>query len=360
MPKPFFPANPQYPTVVKAMVESILTYIAYNCFPFEGFQDIVKTIRERTYLADIEAGSDTVVQQATRFFSQTNMKFPFTAYNVGNREVIREKSNLYSSGGFNFVEGLGYCHAIPCKIEIPLITFFNRAEDYNIAFSNFINDAAFLTRLKVPIQINGQDTAFVVDIEYSALAKGAYASNFQEWLRVNNIWDIQHTATVKYYEYMFTGEGPGLDFFPGRTVFGIFVSERAAYGLVDPGNMLLNLTTLDQDQEILFQENFSIPNTPEILSTTPTSGATSIAVNAPITIVFSEGMAEQTVEASISYSPHISANYSWSTDSKTLTITPSLDLLNNQLYTILISTQAKDKYNSEIENDFAFTFTTVP
>ena len=100
MAKPFFPSNIQYPTVVKAIVESLLTYVSYNVYPIEAFKDIVQTIRERTYLADIEAGNDEVVKQAARIFTQTNMKFPFTAYNVGNREIDKDKSNLFSSGGF--------------------------------------------------------------------------------------------------------------------------------------------------------------------------------------------------------------------------------------------------------------------
>lgn len=357
MAKPFFPSNIQYPTVVKAIVESLLTYVSYNVYPFEAFKDIVQTIRERTYLADIEAGNDEVVKQATRIFTQTNMKFPFTAYNVGNREVDKDKSNLFSSGGFNFIDGLGYCHAVPCKLEIPLITFFNRAEDYNIAFVNFLTDTSALTRLRVPIQINGTDTAFTVDISYDSLAKGEYASNFQAWLRVNNIWDVRHTATVKYYEYMFTGEGY-LDYIPGRTVFGLPV--RADFGLVDPGNMIMNLTQNDEDLLPIFTQEVIIPDPPTVVSTVPDNSSTGIAINAPLTITFSNEMKEQSVEASISYSPHISANYSWSQDSKILTITPSLDLQNDKTYSVLISAEAKDKYNSGLENDYLFSFTTVP
>lgn len=355
----YYPQSSQYPTIVQAIVENILLYLCYNIYPLEAVADIAKTIRDRTFLANIDDEDQTLTQSArnANIFGSTNLKFPFTAYSLGNRDLLLEQSNLYAAGGHLFSEDLGYGHAMPCKLTLPLITFFNKADDFNIAFTSFLNDNASLTRIRVPILINNKNVTFTVDVQYTTLEQGTYAAQFQQFLRNNNIWDIIHTAEIKYYEYMWTGSGGNIDdAFSGKLIFG--GTSNNNFALVDPNQMYLNIIHQDDDRQTDFQQTLVIPETPTVASVTPADNATAVAAAAPITIVFSNAMNEQVTRNAVDILPYVPFDSVWSQDSKTLTLTPRINYIPATLYTLTINRLAEDYVSSNLESDFISKFST--
>jgi hypothetical protein len=356
----YYPRSEQYPTIVQAIVENILLYLCYNIYPLEAVENIANTIRDRTFLANISDEDETLTQSARNadIFGKTNLKFPFTAYSLGNRDLLVEQSNLFAAGGYIFNEGLGYGHAIPCKLTLPLITFFNRAEDFNIAFTSFLNDNASLTRIKVPVLVNGLNVTFTVDVQYTTLEQGTYASSFTTWLKNNNIWDIVHTAEVKYYEYMWTGSGAGIDdSFTGKQIFGGITQND--FALVDPGQLYLNLIHQDDDRQTDFQQSQAMPDVPAVVSVVPANNATAVAATAPITIVFSNPMNEQVTRNAVDIVPYVPFDSVWSQDSKTLTLTPRINYVSATNYTLTINRLAEDYVKSNLESDYISKFTTA-
>lgn len=93
-----------------------------------------------------------------------------------------------------------------------------------------------------------------------------------------------------------------------------------------------------------------IPNL-TVSSVTPPEGGTEIGIYSPIKADFSRSISggEQTA-IRFSSSPQINGNYSWSADSRSLTLTPTIPLLSNQRYEITAIFGA---------NNFKWAFNTV-
>lgn len=112
------------------------------------------------------------------------------------------------------------------------------------------------------------------------------------------------------------------------------------------------------DQAI--SERFTIDRVaPQVLTISPTNGATGVAVGSPIEVVFSKAMDTPSVEDAVSITPTVSGNFSWSIDSETLTFTPSHGLLWNTAYTITIEVSAKDTAGNALSSAATSSFTTA-
>ena len=96
-------------------------------------------------------------------------------------------------------------------------------------------------------------------------------------------------------------------------------------------------------------------------SRSPANGDINVSVNSPVSLTFDEAITNYS--GSISLSPSVSGNITISSNSKTLTFTPSSAMLSEQLYTVTVSNVITDIATSP--NNFAgtswhFTTTKVP
>ncbi len=95
---------------------------------------------------------------------------------------------------------------------------------------------------------------------------------------------------------------------------------------------------------------------PSVSSTTPPAGATDVALNQSIIIVFSEPISN-TNEQNVGISPDVSGtSYSWSPDSTTLTISHN-GFSNSTSYTVAVSNYCDT--NDNVMNLYSFSFTTT-
>ena len=97
---------------------------------------------------------------------------------------------------------------------------------------------------------------------------------------------------------------------------------------------------------------------PTVLSTGPINNATGVALNAPISVVFSTGMSA-TANSSITLKQGATSVPGTSVQTgATTTFQPSSDLLPNTLYTATISKNAADESGTTMLKDYAWNFTT--
>lgn len=94
---------------------------------------------------------------------------------------------------------------------------------------------------------------------------------------------------------------------------------------------------------------------PEVVSTTPTTTSTNVAVGTTVQVSFSEPMNPGSV--SVTGSPSITfGNQSWNATNSTLTLTPSSALSYSTAYTLTVN--GSDVAGNPLSSAFTFTFTT--
>ena len=107
--------------------------------------------------------------------------------------------------------------------------------------------------------------------------------------------------------------------------------------------------------------NFTTTTQPQIISTSPASGATNIALTDDISIEFNKPMNQSSVENAIAITSDgtpIAFNSSWA-DNKLL-INPDADFQNSKTIKIALSQTAKDLLDNNLSDNFIFQFNTIP
>ena len=100
-------------------------------------------------------------------------------------------------------------------------------------------------------------------------------------------------------------------------------------------------------------------NPPTIIGIIPSSGSTGVFVNDKIVVTFSEAMDKLTVQNSFSIDPLIGYTPSWDNENKRLTVTPTSSYTESAIYSIGMSTLAKDMSGNAMVNSFSSSFTVV-
>jgi hypothetical protein len=119
--------------------------------------------------------------------------------------------------------------------------------------------------------------------------------------------------------------------------------------------------------DVIFNANLAPDGTaPTVLSTSPVSNATGIALNSVLSATFSERLDPATVNTTNVFirngATAVSATVSYSSGSQNLTITPSASLAGNTTYTVTLkggSTGIKDLAGNALASDYTWNFTTI-
>jgi len=339
----------KFPPIVRAILERVNIYFAQLLYPDQATTNLGDTIESRIFVTDVDAGGDNALGDASRFFGVINSPIPFTAYGIGDRELIIEKTNYYAAGGFFFIPELGYAIANPVRMFVPAFSFFSNPDDWNIAFTKLMADSASLTKLDVPIKIAGQDVNVKITLSFDTLNKGSFAGAFVEHLRVNEIWDIQHNIQVLFTDLVFIGSEYGT----GTPTGVIRGNPEPQWGVVD--DMILSLYGTDgslNSQEYL-------KNPPTVLTTSPVNKTTGNAVTSNIVVNFSRPMVMESVRNNFTILPYAEGDFIWDFPGQNLTYKPIANLAANTNYIVTIGKEAKDGYDLQMENDFVFEFKTV-
>lgn len=337
-----------YPTIVKSILEALKVYICGMLYPDEDFNISGK----RFILTDFSPGDEIAIRKSVETFKTVQGKFPFTAYGLNDREIdllgektsFKEKSGIYYSN----IHG-AYIKSVPSKLTIPMVSFFSTAADYEKAYHIIMNDVAVVNRINIPIRVyhstTEYDDTFFPILFNLEVSKGAFAYQFDEYLRTGNIWGLVHNFVIEFRYYAINANdshGNTLRIAPVDDIIASF------YTFNNP----------DYRDNPILQNVMHAYAIPEVTTTTPTEGSTNFDRSYPIIINFNTGMDEDSVINAIDSNPFISSDYVFNNTSTQLYIDPVSDLQANTLYTITISTNAKSGMDQNLENDFVLTFTT--
>lgn len=347
MPVKYYKDSYHYPYAAKAILDTLLYYMANLLYPDE---DYVTQSSKRMIRADfVNAGEEQALRRCIDTFKDNQVKFPFTAYAIDEDNLMPEVMSHYQVSGNYYSNTLGvYVKFIPVSITFPMMSFFNTASDYWRACQIMMNDFASVTRINVPIQFRTSDTgtiistSFPVNLNYD-VTKGSKAFAFDEHIRIGDIFNISHTITVQgaYIEFNM-GKG-------GEVLVPYPVDSIEVYVRLIEQNGLNNT--------VLLSTETNYP-TPLVTTTAPTEGETDFDVDSPIIINFNTSMNEDSVLNSLDVVPWFDYRLAWDVDSKQLVIDPTSSLANNTEYEITINNNAKSYVDQNLEEDFVLTFTT--
>jgi len=97
---------------------------------------------------------------------------------------------------------------------------------------------------------------------------------------------------------------------------------------------------------------------PTVVSTSPTSGATGVAVDTVVTATFSEAMDAATITASSFTIAGVSGSVSYNSGTYTANFTPASDLAYDTAYTASLSTAITDVAGNPLASAYSWSFTT--
>jgi hypothetical protein len=98
---------------------------------------------------------------------------------------------------------------------------------------------------------------------------------------------------------------------------------------------------------------------PTVVSTSPTNGASGVAVDTVVTATFSEAMNDSTITTSSFTLAGVSGSVSYNSGTYTATFTPTVDLAHETTYTATLSTAITDAAGNSLASAYSWSFTTV-
>jgi hypothetical protein len=313
----FYIDSIRYPKVVKSILLSTIDYNAQNLYKSLYEQDITSAL-QRYILSDLGAGNEFNHRDATRTFESINFPYPFTVYTIEENE-IRENLVQKVSRRYMYSPILNrYVSAYPAKFKIKFITFFDTPDDMLRAQTLLFFDNASLTRLYAPLKFvdfttnTNKTITTPFDLQWE-VTQGTYAFAFENYLKQNNIYDVQHTATILYYDYTLSEDVTNLtvDEFIFSVANGNTLATEDTLVIKNPAGLEYNLNTSIAEGQI------GVP-----ITTTSITFEVSLESN------------ELAFEDNFVISPTIHHSFEWNSDSTRVIVRLLEPLEINTAYTI--------------------------
>jgi hypothetical protein len=338
----FYPDTARYPKVVKAVLESFVTQTARLVYPEVYKVEPIKAL-QRFIPSEID-GSNFNLREATRTFEEINFKFPFTIYNFDLPEV-RPGINQVLARGEIYSDILKRKIATyPSTITIKMLSFFSSPDDYFRAYTYMnkylISLHRYYAGLKFVDYVNNQSK--IVGIPYDIkveFEKGMYVNRFQEYLKINRIYDIVFSAKLNYWDFF------GSDVLENLEVKDIILNINE-WSNTDP-----NDNTSSPKGNFRITSSFDIP-----MVTTNIDDIDLVDYKIKeIEFKFDKEMDELHIEDSFILQPTVNYILEWSNSSDELTVRFMEPLDKNTDYVISFKTRY---YNSPKSFDYSLSFKT--
>ena len=316
----YFEETIRFPKVMKSAIETSLLYTISILYYQEYKQKPENTLKKRLVLSDVNSGEDFTLQSAqdqiSKLYNQYKIELPFTTYQIDTLEFRPEKNNQAHARPYNYFDTdlKRYIKAYPVKLTIPMISIFNKGDDYSKANLILLDNNASLHRLWAPVIVGGKQTATPVDVTYE-ITKGNYAFGFQEWLSKGKIYDINHNMIIIYYDLMVEDEEVA-------EVDNIILWFQPQIDFITNNGQNL--------------ENYEVSTTP-LSITSPIIDNSNIDITEPLIINFSHPVEESSFYENFFIYPDIYVNFTWNIDFTQVTLVPDFPLNTNTDFTITIN-----------------------
>lgn len=337
--------NENYPAISYAVLMKTLVYMIETLYGDEVSQTSLNDVwKNRMFLADVAQGTDTVEGHAVEQLRDiaattktTNINLPITAYNIGETVDFPDLFSFPALKGEYCQDSQRFIKAYPVELQILFLTIFNNAHDYQRAMSILRSQVmATLTRLYIPITVDGQIKTFTADLQME-LTKGEYPFEFEAQRQKAELFDINHTVTLRFYDYQISGTVTPVE---------------------DVNMYLESYTGSNNPLDTVLVCQTPTMTVPSVSSVSPIDGATGVSVTDPLVITFSEGVRSDTLYYTLV--PFIDTRYEFNATTTQLTITPKGGSWGSgTLYNFTIDKSLKNGLNSYMEDDFTMVFTTI-
>ena len=336
-----------YPYAVQSVVERVILYFSQMIYPAETPTEA----RKRIILSDT-SDDGNAIRRSIDSFKNSQGKFPFSAYSISDDEPLGYKSHLQVSGN-HYSELIGaYISFVPMILTVPFVTFFTTPSDFWRGMTLFALDEACVTRMDVPITLNGKLCSMTIDLDYTT-ERGQLAFDIESQFNTGKLYPVIHTVGIKCSYIVLNMQNS-----PIQDVNGGINTPKIIYHVDD---IILKLSEL-QDAKNLDQnpliDTIHSPSIP-IITSNIINKSIGISKNTNIILTFNVAMNENTVINNVDMVPYCDKDISFDITSKILTINPRSDLTSLTEYEILINTSAKSCDGINLENDYSLTFTTV-
>lgn len=357
MAENYYPEPSKYsPNIVEAHVATVIDYVASVLFPYEYVQD--KQIGwNRIILSDVNSGSNTALGDAYQFFKSMSDFFPFAVYNVGGSTLFEEYGNVKTlNSGFTYSDELeSYIYTYPAQLEIQFVAFFNDSLDHRKAYSKVILDQAAYTQLISTVLIDEKEVNLPIKLDLQ-VDKGDLASELEQYLVQNRIWNFNFTITVLYSEFVL--EEPN---FLDSTV-ARYISPRNV-----EKNKVSKVDSIEASYNTNYEQNLGInlkviasPAAFVVELVNPPSDSTNYSRTGIIEIKFNKAIKPDTVKSAIKIVPYQDLDIFYNLTYTTINIQAwnPLGFTSNTKFEITVGLDLKDLDDLSLDTPYVFNFTT--
>lgn len=340
MPTKYYPVTPEFPLLPEYIMDVTLYYMFQILYP----NDVYSTWKDKRFiLTDI---GEFALRGSADMFSMTNVGFPFTAYKYENIEPDMTKYNMYAIGQTYISSELGArVYTSPFKMHIPMISFFNRADDFFIATRRLMKINASKYLIQVPITMNSILTSIPAVLRFDSIEKGSYAFEFAQQLITGRIYDLMHPATLEFFDVQLN-----------RSLTPV---DNIELGLSTLESMKTNESGVVQIGTGVGIFSGLVPDTPSVVLTDPSNGEINVPIGFSPIIQFNVPMDEDITEDAVWLDPVKDTNFLWNQSGTVLILDFIDDMLPLTTYSVTIMKTALSGDTIPFESAYTFSFTTI-
>lgn len=319
----FYPESIKFPKTVKAILEATIIYTAQILYPEMYDKDPIEALK-RVVISDLDAGNEFLLRTQANYFESLNFKYPITFYQYDNREYKTNYNQFASRGEFYSFDLKRKVSAFPNGLTIKMITLYNHPDDYMRALTILQQTNASLTRLYSATKLIDYEHNInkILPIPFDIfweVERGAYTFKFQEYLKINKLYDIVHTAKINFWDFMLSDYLENIEVDKLVLTFGELNSDTNTK--IDESTDYINI--IKTDMSINEPVYASIGNN----TTVPLS-------TSKILFYFMEETNQLAVENSFVLFPYASHTYTWNDESNILEVTFTEPLTQNTNYEV--------------------------
>ena len=150
--------------------------------------------KKRIILADVSDDGNSI-RRSIDVFKTTGGSFPSTFYSISDDAPKDYKSHYQVSGNY-YSELIGaYISFVPMVLTIPFTTIFTTPSDFWRGMTLFALDESCLTRLDVPVTLNGVLCSMTIDLSYTT-ERGQMAFDYEQQLNMGKLYPVIHTVDI--------------------------------------------------------------------------------------------------------------------------------------------------------------------
>ena len=330
MSKNYYEDAVQYPGIIFPILERVEYFV---CKELLYIDDSYTTPHPKFLYGEL---TDNGFRIAAKKTQSPNITFPFTVWAFGELEVDEIRINA------NAKEGLMYSNTYSSLMDgtasvltLPMMSVFTSAYDYMRSWTVLTNSNTSKTKLAVPVIINSIP-AYITVLTEMEIVRGPYAFELEEQLRVGKLNSIQHDMKI---------------YFPN------IILNTSIAPVDDIEVALANYNNTDYRDNIQVGSGF-VPDTPYVISTVPTDGATEVGVDQSIQINFNVPMDEDETNDNLYFTPFFLYETVWNSDSTSVIVDPHENLGSGITFSGIVYAEAQTGVGITMAEDYEWEFMT--